>query len=63
MIRKSPDVQFRIWFSTCNVGSMLGKGGGIFKALKKHCVDICCLQEMRWKGQGAEIIRNGFKFL
>ena len=43
---------------------MLGKWGEISETLKRHCVDICCLQERaRWKGQGAKMIGNGFKFL
>ena len=33
------------------------------ETLKRRCVDICCLQEVRWKGQGAKMIGNGFKFL
>ena len=37
--------------------------GEISEILKRHCVDICCLQEVRWKGCGAKMIRNGFKFL
>ena len=44
-------------FSTCNVGSISGKWGEISETLKRRCVDICCLQEMRWKGQ---MIGNGF---
>ena len=63
MIGKSPDVQFGIWFSTWNVGSMSGKWGEISEILKRRCVDICCFQEVRWKGQGAKMIGNGFKFL
>ena len=46
-----------------NVGSMLGKWREIYETLKRQCVDICCLQEVRWKGQGAEMIGNVFKFL
>ena len=42
---------------------MLGKCGEISKTLKRRCVDICCVQEVRWKGQGARMIGNGFKFL
>ena len=63
MMGKSPDVQFGIWFSTWNVESMLGRWGEISETLKRRCVDICCLQEVRWKRQGAKMIGNGFKFI
>ena len=63
MMGKSPDVQFGIQFSTWNVGSISGKWGEISETLKRRCVDICYLQEVRWKGQGAKMIGNGFKFL
>ena len=33
------------------------------ETLQRRYVDICCLQEVRWKGQGAKMIRSGFKFL
>ena len=46
-----------------NVGSISGKWEEISETLKRHCVEICCLQEVRWKGQGAKMIGNGFKFL
>ena len=45
------------------MGSISRKWGEIFETLKRRCVDICCLQEVRWKGQGVKIIGNGFKFL
>ena len=57
MMGKSPNVQFGIRFS------MSRKWGEMFETLKRCCVDICCLQEVRWKGQRAKIIGNGFKFL
>ena len=45
-------------------GIYVGKVGRNIVTLKRHCcVDICCLQEVRWKGQGAKLIGNGFKFL
>ena len=42
---------------------MLGKWGEISETLKRRGVDICCLQEVRRKEQGAKMIGNGFKFL
>ena len=42
---------------------MSGKWVEISETLKRGCVDICCVQEVRWKGQGAIMIGNGFKFL
>ena len=43
--------------------SMLGKWGEISETLKRRCLDVCCLQEVKWKRQGAKMIGNGFKFL
>ena len=63
MTRKSPNVQFTIHFSTWNVGSMSWKSGEKCEPLKRRYVDICCLQEVRWKGQGPKMIGNGFNFL
>ena len=63
MMGKSPDIQFGIRFSTWNVQSMSGKWWEISEALKRRSVDIYCLQEVRWKGQGAKMIGNGFKVL
>ena len=58
MIGKSPDIQYGIRFLTCSVGSMLGKWGNLSETLKRCCVNICCLQEVMWKGQGAKMIGN-----
>ena len=63
MMGKSPNIQFGIQISTWNVGSMLGKQGEISETSKRLCIDICCVQERRWKTQGAKMIGNGFKFL
>ena len=60
---KYPAAQFEIRFLTWNVGSMPGKWGEISETLKRPCVDICCLQGVRCKGQCAKMTGNGFKFL
>ena len=39
------------------------KVGEISETLKRRCVDICCLQEVRWKEQGVKMIESGFGFL
>ena len=49
--------------SAWDVESMWGHWGEISETLKRRCVDIWCLQEVRWKGQGATMIGYGFKFL
>ena len=42
---------------------MSGKWGEISETLKRRCVYICCLQEVRWKTQDAKMIGDGFNFL
>ena len=44
MMGKSPDVQFGIWFSTWNVGSMSRKWWGISETLKYVVLifAVCC---------------------
>ena len=54
-------IQFLWMWGLCRGSG--GGGGEISETLKRCCVDICCLQEVRWKGQGAKMIGNGFKFL
>ena len=39
------------------------KVGEKSETLRRCCVVIFCLQEVKKKGQGAEMIGNGFKFL
>ena len=44
-------------------GVCIGKVREKSETLKRRCVYICCLQEVRWKGQGIKMIGNVFKFL
>ena len=41
---------------TWNVGSMNGRGTEVCEELRKRWIDVCCLQEVRWRGQGARFM-------
>ena len=40
-------------FDTLNVGSLCGRKTEMCEELRKRKVDVCCLQEEKWKSQGA----------
>ena len=42
-----------VWTGTWNVGSLSRKGGEVCEELRKRMIDVCCLQEVRWRGHGA----------
>ena len=44
----------KIWY--INVGSLCGRKTEVFEELRKRKVDVCCIQEVRWKGQGARFV-------
>ena len=45
-----------IRFGTLNVGSLCGRKTEVSEELRKRKIDVCCLQEVRWKGQGARFV-------
>ena len=54
-----PDIQRRVQrirVGTWNVGSLRSKSEEVANALEKRKVKICCLQETRWKGEGAIVL-------
>lgn len=51
-----PDERFGVRVGTWNVGSMSGRGTEVCEELRKRRVDVCCLQEVRWRGQGARFM-------
>ncbi len=42
--------------ATWNVGSMTTRSDEVAQELEKEGVDVCCLQETRWTGGGAEMV-------
>src|SRR5580698_10509683 len=52
-------VKLRI--GTVNVGSMSRWDGEVVDMLERRNIDICCLQETRWKGSKAKVMGD-YKF-
>ena len=51
-VEKRLGVRFGSW----NVGSISGGGTEVCEKLRKRKVDVCRLQEVRWRGEGARFI-------
>ena len=51
-VAKRLGVRFGSW----NVGSISGRGTEVCEELRKRKVDVCCLQDVRWRGEGARFI-------
>ena len=49
------DGSFWVWVETWNLGSLSGKEEAC-EELQKRMIDVCCLQEVRWRGQGARML-------
>ena len=48
-----PDERFGVRMGTWNIGSMSGRGTEVCEELRKTRMDVCSLQEVGWRGQGA----------
>jgi exonuclease III len=62
--KRAGDLNLRI--GTVNVGSMNGRSGEVADMAARRRLDFCCLQETRWKGDGATLLgKKGamYKFL
>ena len=51
-----PDLRFGLRVGTWNLGSLSGKGGEVCDEMRKRMIDVCCLQEVRWRGQSARML-------
>ena len=45
-----------IRFGTLNVGNLYKRKTEVCEELRKRRVDVCCMQKVRWKGQGARLV-------
>ena len=63
MRANTPDAQICLRFSSWNVGTPSEKSGEIAETLKRCGIDICFLQEVRWRGKGDKMIGNRYNLL
>ena len=45
-----------MWVGTWNVGGLRVRGVEVCEELRKRMIYVCCLQEMRWRGQDAGML-------
>ena len=45
-----PDKRIGVRFGSWNVGSFRGRGTEVCEELRRRKVDVCCVQEVRWRG-------------
>ncbi|XP_063381902.1 uncharacterized protein LOC134668350 [Cydia fagiglandana] len=53
----------KIRLATWNLGSLTGRSQELSKTLKRRGINICCLQETRWKGSKSKDIGNDYQVL
>ena len=51
-----PDERFGVQVGTWNLDSLSGNEREVCDELRKMMIDVCCLQEVRWRGQGARML-------
>ena len=39
-----------------SIGNLIEKRGEVCEEVRKRMIDVCCLQEVRWKRQGARMM-------
>ncbi|KAK6756255.1 hypothetical protein RB195_014575 [Necator americanus] len=55
--------QHPVRLATLNVGTLSGRSRELADSLRKRRVDICCIQEARWKGSKARELGDGYKLI
>jgi exonuclease III len=62
--RDGRKVEATVKIASWNVGSLSKKSGEVVEVLKKRRVDVCCIQEARWKVEGVRMIaRHDAKYM
>ena len=49
-------------FGTCNIGTLKGRSGEVCEVLCRRKAKVCCIQDIRWKGEGSRALQ-GYKLI
>ena len=49
-------------FGTWNIGALIGKLCEVCEVLCRRKVKVCCIQEIRWEGEGSRALQ-GYKLI
>ena len=41
-----------------NIGTLKGRSNEVVEAISRRSIDICCVQEVRWRGESARLIEG-----
>ena len=55
--------RFKVTVGTWNVGTLTGRNRELAEVLKRRNVNICCVQETKWKGERVREIGEGYKII
>ena len=57
-VTQQPDDKLKFQVASLNVGTMHGRSGEVVETMSWCMVDVCCLQEVRWRGASARLIQG-----
>jgi len=58
----SDDTYTMMRTATWNVGSFTGKSREVVEVMQRRKINALCIQEMKWTGQSARELGDGYKF-
>ena len=56
LLKEKVAKRLRVRFGNWNVGSISGRRTEVCEEWRKRKLDVSCLQEVRWRGEGARFI-------
>ena len=57
-VTQRPDDKLKFRVASLNIGTMRGRSGEVVETMSRCMVDVCCLQEVRWSGASARLIKG-----
>ena len=56
VIKRSGNSSENLKIGTLNIGTLRGRSGEVVETLERRNLDICCVQEVRWRGASARML-------